>query len=126
MIGSYEPPSRLRDTLSRLLVPTRWIMLEPYSPEWDHWLRVAILLGMVKPFYYSQRSSSSPMDAVVQVGDRIVWVGNYHYSYGFEWGRPNGAEAIPRGRPSFATMRLLKKEVKRLHRMEKERNGEHV
>jgi hypothetical protein len=89
-------------------------MLTYYCPEWDNYMRVAITMGMVRPHYYGPGEPAEWLsEHSVDVGPHNIWVGNYPYSYGHtEW--------AGRARPSFATMRLLKKEVKRLHRQHME------
>jgi hypothetical protein len=77
----------------------------PYCPEWDHYVRVAITLGMVKP-YYDDSKKMRASEYYVRIGDYKVWVKNYPYAFGC-------VEAV-KDRPSFATMKLLLKEVKRV------------
>lgn len=110
MRGGYKSPSRWAEQLRCLLVPTRCGMLTYYSPEWDHYMRVAITMGMVRPHYYGgQEARDWLSENIVEVGPYQIWVGNYPHSYGHK-----GVDG--RARPSFATMRLLKKEVTRIHR----------
>jgi hypothetical protein len=111
----YKPPSRWAERLRCLFPPTRWGMMTYYSPEWDHYMRMAITMGMVRPYYYGlQECRDWLSDASVEVGPYKIWVGNYPFAYGYE--SPEG-----RARPSFATMRLLKKEVRRIHREHEEK-----
>lgn len=98
MAKSYTPPTPFREWLSRIFSAA--LMMHKYSPEWDHYLRVAIELGMVQPSYHS--SNPNPKwfsDCTLMVGDKQVWVGNYPYAYGVWMDR----------RPSYATMKLLRK-----------------
>ena len=76
-----------------------------YCQVWDHYIRVAITLGMVKPYYHNDRKTSLS-EYYVYVGDYRVWIKNYPYMFGF-------LDDV-KDRPSFATMRLLRKEVKRV------------
>jgi hypothetical protein len=80
-------------------------MATTYCQVWDHYVRVAITLGMVKPYYHND-SKTSLSEYYVHVGDYKVWVKNYPYAFGF-------VDTV-KDRPSFATMRLLRKEVKRV------------
>ena len=80
-------------------------MSTTYCQVWDHYIRVAITLGMVKPFYHND-SKTSLSEYYVLVGDYKVWIRNYPYKFGF-------VDNV-NGRPSFATMRLLHKEAKRV------------
>ena len=80
-------------------------MSTTYCQVWDHYVRVAITLGMVKPCYHNDRKTSLS-EYYVYVGDYRVWIKNYPYMFGFV---DNGKD-----RPSFATMRLLRKEAKRV------------
>ena len=115
MSKGYKPPSRWAERLRCLFPPTRWGMMTYYSPEWDHYMRMAITMGMVRPYYYGlQECRDWLSDASVEVGPYKIWVGNYPFAYGYE--SPEG-----RARPSFATMRLLKKEVRRIHREHEEK-----
>jgi len=95
---SYTPPTPFREWLSRVF--RLHITLHKYSPEWDHFLRMAIVLGMVRPVYYGDEPNPKCFsDFTVMVGDKCVWVGNYPYSYGVWEGRM----------PSYATIKLLRK-----------------
>jgi hypothetical protein len=77
-------------------------------------MRVAIVMGMVRLHYHGlEELPEWVSDHSVDVGPHNVWVGNYPFSYGHK-----GLDG--RARPSFATMRLLKKEVKRLRRQHEE------
>lgn len=110
MSKGYTPPTPFRDWLSRIF--RVHIMLHRYSPEWDHYLRVAIELGMVKPCYHSDKDDPRWFsDCTVRVGDKTVWVGNYPYAYGIWMDR----------RPSYATMKLLRKLQLRLTKENEER-----
>jgi hypothetical protein len=80
-------------------------MQTTYCQVWDHYVRVAITLGMVEPCY-DDSSKTSLSDHYVYVGDYKVWVKNYPHCFGCV----NKVE----DRPSFATMKLLRKEVKRV------------
>lgn len=113
MSKGYTPPSRWAETLRRILY-FHWHMQTTYCPEWDHYVRMALTLGMVS---FGDRVS----EHVCSVGPHEVWVSNYPYAYGHSlWAdRFHGLE--PDLRPSYATMRLLHKEVARLRR-EKEEN----
>lgn len=107
----YTPPSPFREWLSRLPFPHAWVMNCTYSPEWDHYLRVAITLGMVRP--YATFAGRYSYDHTVQIGPHDVWVGNYPYAYGIN-GYP---DATPRDRrPSFATIRLLKQTIEQMEK----------
>lgn len=100
---SYTPPTPFREWLSRVF----WLpaVMHKYSPEWDHYLRVAIELGMVKPCYHSDEPNPNWFsDCTVMVGDKTVWVGNYPYAYGIWRDR----------RPSYKTIKLLRKVQLRL------------
>jgi len=81
-------------------------MQTTYCPEWDHYIRVAITLGMVKPCYDDSKKMRAS-EYYVRIGDYKVWIKNYPYAFGC-------VESV-RDRPSFATMKLLLKEVKRVH-----------
>lgn len=123
MAKGYTSPSPFRDWLSQVLWPPRWGMLKEYDPEWDHFLRVALTLGMVKldPFVEDRPETASRF--TVRVGDDVVWESNYPYSYGYREGtrdrRNHWTHAT--GRPSFETMRLLRNEATRLRRELKEK-----
>jgi hypothetical protein len=80
-------------------------MQTTYCRVWDHYIRVAITLGMVKPCYHDGRKTILS-EYYVYVGDYKVWIENYPYNFGHT---NNDVD-----RPSFATMRLLHKEVKRV------------
>lgn len=101
----YTPPSRFRELASRFFGLR--IMLKTYDPKWDHYIRVAMTLGMIRPYYYGSKPKSRLLcDCMVLIGDYQVWVGNYPYSYG---GNPETGV-----RPSYATIKLLKKHVDRV------------
>lgn len=110
MTTGYTPPTKFREWLSRLF--RLHVTLHDYSPAWDHYLRVAIELGMVKPTYYGGKEDPTLFsDCTVMVGDKKVWVGNYAYSYGIWEGR----------RPSYKTIKLLRKVHLRLIKENEER-----
>ena len=114
MWRGYTPPYRWAEQLRCLFPPSRWGMLTYYCPEWDNYMRVAITMGMVRLHYHGlEELPEWVSDHSVDVGPHNVWVGNYPFSYGHK-----GWDG--RVRPSFATMRLLKKEVKRLRRQHEE------
>ena len=101
----YAPPSRFREWASRLFGAN--IMLSVYSPEWDHFVRVALSLGMVKVCYHSREPDPEWVsNCTVMIGEHEVWVGNYPYQYGVPFPRDV--------RPSYATIKLLKKHVDRV------------
>ena len=103
MTKGYTPPTPFREWLSRVF--RLHITLHDYSPEWDHYLRVAIELGMVKPIYIGADDNPKWFsDCRVMVGDMEVWVGNYAYAYGIWEGC----------RPSYKTIKLLRKVQLRL------------
>lgn len=108
----YKPPPRWLEKL-RGVMRLQVGMLIEYDPEWDHWLRVAITLGMVKPSYYGGAVVDEYKwlsEYTVQVGPYTVWVGNYPYAFGHKEGEG------PKRRPSFATMKLLHDEVQRIRK----------
>lgn len=110
MTTGYTPPTKFREWLSRLF--RLHITLHEYSPAWDHYLRVAIELGMVKPSYIGAEDDPRWFsDCQVMVGDKTVWVGNYPYAYGI-W---------EKRRPSYATIKLLRKVQLRLIKENEER-----
>lgn len=101
----YTPPTPFREWLSRVF--RLHIALHKYDPDWDHYLRMALVLNMVRPAYHSDEPNPKWFsDCTVMVGDKQVWVGNYPYAYG-TW---DGV------RPSYATMKLLYKVQRRLVR----------
>jgi hypothetical protein len=109
----YKPPSRLWEWFSRHGV----LMLSKYDPEWDHFVRMAITLGMVKVGYYSPQPDPTWLsECHVKIGDYEVWVGNYPYVYGVpsSGNIPDPTLEISRVRPSYATIKLLKKHVDQL------------
>ena len=56
-------------------------MMTRYCPEWDHYMRVAITMGMVRPHYYGlQECRDWLSDASVEVGPYKIWVGNYPFA----------------------------------------------
>lgn len=77
-----------------------------YCPVWDHYVRVAITLGMVKPHYHDSKKLSLS-ESYVRIGDYKVCIKNYPYAF--------GCVDTVKDRPSFATMKLLLKEVKRVY-----------
>jgi hypothetical protein len=85
-------------------------MQTTYCPVWDHYVRVAITLGMVKHGYHNHDHKTSLPEYYVCVGDYRVWIKNYPDTFGFVIDGSNRRK----DRPSFATMRLLRKEVKRV------------
>ena len=110
MGDGYTPPTKFREWLSRLF--RHHVMLHEYCPDWDHYLRVAIELGMVKPAYFSVEDDPEWFsDSTVTVGDKVVWAGNYPYAYGIYQDR----------RPSYETIKLLRKVQLRLIKENKER-----
>lgn len=110
MTKGYTPPSPFREWLSRVF--RMHVALHDYSPVWDHYLRVAIELGMVKPSYHSGEDDPKWFsDCTVEVGDKTVWVGNYPYAYGIYQDR----------RPSYKTIKLLRKVQLRLIKENEER-----
>lgn len=101
----YTPPSQFREWVSRC----HRFMLTTYDPEWDHFVRVALSLGMVRAGYYSAEPDPQWVsECHVVLGDEQVWVGNYPYAYGMPMGE--------RKRPSYATIKLLKHHVDRVVR----------
>lgn len=98
MANGYTPPTKFREWLSRLF--HLHVVMHEYDPEWDHFLRMAIVLGMVKPSYFGVKPDPNWFsNHQVLVGDKSVWVGNYPHVYGVWDNR----------RPSYATIKLLRK-----------------
>lgn len=93
----YKAPSPLMDLLYRIPRPDMWIMLNPYDPEWDHFVRMGIQLNMV--------SLATP--CTVHIGGVQVWVENYPYGSGASY-------TGPQVRPSCKTIKLLQKRVRAL------------
>lgn len=103
MANGYTPPTPFREWLSRVF--RLHITMHEYSPSWDHFLRMAIVLNMVRPAYHSDEPNPRWFsDCTVMVGDKQVWVGNYPYAYG-TW---DGV------RPSYTTIKLLRKVHRRM------------
>ena len=103
----YKPPTPFRELASRAFGLI--IMLKPYDPDWDHYVRVAIALGMIRPYHYSEVADPKWLsNCSVHIGKVAAWVGNYPYSY--------GVHPDLDVRPSYATIRLLKKHVDRVIR----------
>lgn len=108
----YTPPSKFRELLYRITHFGGWTaMLHDYNPRTDHYIRMAITLGMVKECDniagYSIAQRLRRADYHIQVGPHELWVANYPYSYGVH---ANGLA----GRPSYETIRLLRKEQLRI------------
>jgi hypothetical protein len=102
MKKGYAPPSYFREWLTTVFSPTMWGSMHEYNPEWDHYVRVAIQLGMVKPYYITPQDVSYHR---VMIGSTETWVGNYPYGYG----------SHPElGRPSYKTIRMLRLVVTRV------------
>lgn len=110
MTTGYPSPTPFREWLSRVF--RLHVTLHEYSPAWDHYLRVAIELGMVKPSYHGGEDDPKWFSyCTVEVGDKTVWVGNYPYAYGIYENR----------RPSYKTIKLLRKVQLRLIEENEER-----
>lgn len=102
----YTSPSRLREFLSRILFPSAWYMAYEYDPEWDHFIRMSMFLGMI----------AEPKTFTTFAGRKFVWLANYPYAFGcsnypYAFGcsetRHYGGP-YRRGRPSYATIKALK------------------
>ena len=98
-----KPPSRLRDLLARILWPNSWYMQNNYNPEYDRFMRMAIILNMI-----STDEITSGANYTVRVGSHRVWVANYPYAYAtvYHSDIPNNTYS---GRPSIQTIRALRK-----------------
>ena len=101
--GYSAPP----EWLEKFRAFFRGSMSTTYCPAWDHYVRVAITMGMVKPYYHNNNKTRSLSQYYVLLGDYKVWIKNYPYAF--------GCVDTVKDRPSFATMKLLLKEVKRVH-----------
>jgi hypothetical protein len=113
MVKGYTPPTPFREWLNRLVTPSAWVMLAKYDPDWDHYVRVGIMLGMVEPVYFSENRDPKWMsEHEVKIGPYEIWVGNYPYHYGTKMTDLGSTER----RPSIGTMRLLKIEQRRIQR----------
>jgi hypothetical protein len=104
MREGYTPPSRLGEFMSRILHPTAWLMLHRYDPQWDQYVLTAVTLRMIAQV-------DGDYDHFVGLGQRVVWVGNYPYSYGLRvddyWvGRGSAC------RPAWRTIRMLRRAIK--------------
>jgi hypothetical protein len=113
MARGYTPPTPFREWLHRVLTPNAWTMMVRYDPEWDHYVRMGITLGMVGPVYFSGDPNPSWLsDGRVKIGPHDIWVGNYPYHYGSKMTAMGSTER----RPSIGTIRLLRKEQCRVMR----------
>lgn len=109
----YKPPSRFMEWLSRVPSPSAWTMLRKYDPRHDMLVRNGLVLGMIRTHYSfdGKESYSNMCTYTVRMGEFSVWVENYPYGYGVV--RNKRGEEFP-GRPSWRTIKLLRKEVFRL------------
>lgn len=105
------------ETLLRIIRPDQWLfMMTTYHYEWDVYLQNAMHLGMFQldttEFPRIGKVHVSPH--VLKLGDTgRIWVGNYPYSFA----TPHHVKGWPLGvRPSFRTIRAVKKLEKELRR----------
>lgn len=108
----YTPPTPFREWLYRMTHFGGWTaMLHKYNPVTDHYIRMAITLGMVKEHCPFREASLAERlrhaDYHIEVGPHVLWVANYPYSYGV---RSDGLT----GRASYETIRMLRKEHLRI------------
>jgi len=93
--------------------PKYFHTLSKYNPEWDMQVRVALDLGLLKPYQFGSYDSGVPKYVSpfkVLINDREVWIGNYPYSYGVP--HDDSASCISREeRPHARTLKRLQKEV---------------
>ena len=101
----------------RIIQPYAWLfMLTKYDYEWDVYLQNAMRLGLVQ-----LDTTKFPTSGVIHVSDHALklggmgylWVANYPYMYA----TPHGVAGWPdRIRPSFRTIRAVKKLEQELRR----------
>lgn len=105
------------ETWLRIIQPYAWaFMLTTYDYEWDVYLRNAMRLGMIQ-----LDATEFPVSKVVHVSQHVLkiegsgylWVGNYPYNYASPHGVAGWSD---RARPSFRTIRAVKKLEQELRR----------
>lgn len=83
MVIAPTSPTPREESWSRFRYPSLFFLARIYDPEWDQFLRTALLANWVSPYFYGENALPHTDEwlspHVAMFAGRQVWVANYPY-----------------------------------------------